>query len=83
LRHWQFRLIGRGYCVLVLINEPASDLIPEAGAPDVELTPAMIAAGVSALIWLNQDLDSAEMIVEKVVSATLAQAGLVVVPCEK
>jgi hypothetical protein len=55
---------------------------PEAGAPEIVLTPAMVAAGVRELIWLNQDLDSPEMIVEKVVAATLAHAGLVVAPCE-
>lgn len=46
----------------------------------IVLTPAMISAGVGALIWLNQDQDSAEMIVEKVVVATLAQAGLAAAP---
>ena len=32
--------------------------------------------GVQELIWLDQRLDSAEKVVEKVVVATLAQAGL-------
>lgn len=58
------------------MSECSSEATAKAvGAPEIELTPAMIKAGVDALIWLDQDLDSSEVIVEKVVAATLAAGG--------
>jgi len=50
----------------------------ESKSGKIQITPQMIKAGVRELIWLNQGLDSPEMIVSRVVAATLEQAGLVV-----
>jgi hypothetical protein len=49
-----------------------------AGAPvnEIKITPAMIAAGVEEIIWLDPILDSAEAIVGKVLAASLAVRDL-------
>lgn len=62
---------------MIIVNA-TPDLTAEAGAPKIIITAEMIEAGVSRLICLDTAWDSAERIVEEVVSATLARAGVIV-----